>query len=93
MRLDDKRLSTYILERRAQLALLDGDPELCIRLTSASEAVRSSIGEVAPPDWQGIVAKTVKEARHQLPDSAADTAWREGKSMTLEEVMASVVSS
>jgi len=90
-RLDDKRQSAYVLDRRAQLALIEGDPELCIRLASASEAARSAIGEVAPPDWRDMIAKTVEAARRQLPDLAADTAWREGKTMTAEEVMASVV--
>ncbi|HEV2035962.1 MAG TPA: BTAD domain-containing putative transcriptional regulator [Candidatus Dormibacteraeota bacterium] len=92
MRLDDKRQTAYVLERRARLALLEGDPELCIRLASVSEAVRSSTGEVAPQDWREIVIKTVEEARHQLPDLAAETAWREGKTMTVEEIMAFVVS-
>jgi hypothetical protein len=89
MRLDGKRQSAYILESRARLALLEGDPELCIRLASASEAARSSIGKVVPPDWRDILTKTVEEAQRQLPELVADTAWREGKSMTVEEVMAS----
>jgi predicted ATPase/DNA-binding SARP family transcriptional activator len=93
MRLDDKRQTAYLLERRARLALLDGDPELCIRLVSASEAARSSTGEVAPLDWREIVTKTVDAARHQLPGLAADTAWREGKTMTVDDVVASVVPS
>jgi len=91
-RLEDKRLTVYILERRAQIALLEGNPELCIRLVSASEAVRASIGEVAPQDWREIVSKTVQEARHQLSDLAAETARREGQTMTYDEVMASVIS-
>jgi hypothetical protein len=49
-------------------------------------------GEVAPPDWRDLVAKNVEAARRQLPDSAADTAWREGKIMTAEEVIVSVIS-
>jgi predicted ATPase/DNA-binding SARP family transcriptional activator len=91
MRLGDKRQTANYLERRAGIALVEGDPELCIRLASAGEAARSMIGEVAPPDWRDMVAKTVEAARRQLPDLAADTAWREGKSMTVEEVMTSVV--
>jgi predicted ATPase/DNA-binding SARP family transcriptional activator len=93
MSLDDKRQTAYLLEARARLALLEGDPGLCLRLASAGEAARSSIGEVAPQDWREIVIKTVKAARHQLPDLAADTAWREGKTMTAEEAMASVIAS
>jgi tetratricopeptide (TPR) repeat protein len=91
-RLDDRRQSAYVLDRRAQLALFEGDPELCIRLASASEVARSSIGEVAAPDWRDMIAKTVEAARRQLPDLAADAAWREGKTMTAEEVMASAIS-
>jgi predicted ATPase len=90
--LDDRRQSAYVLDRRAQLALFEGDPELCIRLASASEVARSSIGEVAAPDWRDMIAKTVEAARRQLPDLAADNAWREGKTMTAEEVMASAIS-
>jgi predicted ATPase/DNA-binding SARP family transcriptional activator len=93
MGLDDKRQTAYLLEARARLALLEGDPELCIRLASAGEAARSSIGEVAPKDWREIVIKTVEAARQQLPDVAADTAWREGKAMTVEEVTSSVIAS
>jgi predicted ATPase/DNA-binding SARP family transcriptional activator len=91
MRLDDKRQTAYVLERGAQLALLDNRPELCVRLASASEAARTSIGEVAPPDWRDIVTTTVQTARSQLSDLAADTAWSEGKTMTNEEVMASFI--
>jgi tetratricopeptide (TPR) repeat protein len=92
-RLDDKRQTAYLLEARARLALHEGDPALCIRLASAAEVARSSIGEIAPQDWREIVIKTVEAARHQLPDLAADTAWREGKTTTLEDVMASVLAS
>ena len=93
MRLDDKRQIAYLLEARARLALREADPELCIRLASAGEAARSSIGEVAPQDWREIVTKTVEAARHQLPALTAETAWREGKAMTVEEAMASVIAS
>lgn len=91
MRLDDKRQTAYLLEARARLALFEGDPELCIRLASAAEVARSSIGEIAPLDWREIVIKTVEAALDQLPDLAADTARREGKTLTIAEVMASVV--
>jgi predicted ATPase/DNA-binding SARP family transcriptional activator len=90
VRVDDKRQTAYVLERGARLALLEGDPEMCIRLASASEAARNSIGEVAPPDWRDIVTTTVEAARRQLTDLAAETAWSEGKTMKVEEVMASV---
>jgi non-specific serine/threonine protein kinase len=93
MGLDDKRQTAYLLEARARLALLEGDPELCIRLASAGEAARTSIGEVAPKDWREIVTKALDAARHQLPDLAADTAWREGKTMTVEEAISSVTAS
>jgi len=89
--LGEKRQIAYILERRAQQALLEGDPELCIRLASASEAARRMAGEVAPKDWREIVSKTVDEARSRLTGLAADTAWRDGKAMTMEEAIASVV--
>jgi predicted ATPase/DNA-binding SARP family transcriptional activator len=91
MRLGDKRQTANYLERRASIALVEGDPELCIRLASAAEVARSSIGEVAAPDWRDMIAKTVEAARRQLPDLDADAAWREGRTMTAEEVMASVV--
>jgi tetratricopeptide (TPR) repeat protein len=91
MRLNDKRQIPYVLERRARLALLEGDAELCIRLASASEAARSATGEIASQDLREIVVKTVEDARHQLPELVSDAAWREGKTMTLEEVIASVV--
>jgi predicted ATPase/DNA-binding SARP family transcriptional activator len=93
MRLDDKRQTAYLLEARARLALFEGDPDLCIRLASAAEVARSSIGEIAPQDWREIVIKTLEAARDQLTDLAADTAWREGKTTTLEDVMASVIAS
>jgi predicted ATPase/DNA-binding SARP family transcriptional activator len=91
VRLDDRMLAAYILEGRARLALLEGDPELCIRLASASAAARSSSGEVAQQDWRDIVTMTIEAARRQLPDPIADAAWREGKTMAIEEVMASII--
>jgi hypothetical protein len=91
IRLDDRMLAAYVLEGRARLALLEGDPELCIRLASAGEASRSSSGEVAQQDWRDIVTMTVEAARRELPELAAESAWSEGKTMKVEEVMASVL--
>jgi tetratricopeptide (TPR) repeat protein len=89
--LGDVLLGTVLLEGRARLALLDGNPELCVRLVAAADAGRRSIGSVADKDWNDLLTKTVDEARNQLPASAVEAAWREGNSMTVEEVMASLI--
>jgi predicted ATPase/DNA-binding SARP family transcriptional activator len=91
MRLDNTRLTATVLEGRARLALLDGDPELCLRLAASGDAAWSSIGAVAPEYWRDIIAATVEAARRQLPDTVADTTWREGQTMTAQEIMASVI--
>jgi predicted ATPase/DNA-binding SARP family transcriptional activator len=90
--LDNPWLTAWILEGRARLALVENDPRLCIRLVSASDAARDSIGAVAPEFWREILAATLDEARRKLTDSDADSAWREGRAMTAQQILTSVAS-
>ncbi|OLD51137.1 MAG: hypothetical protein AUI42_00050 [Actinobacteria bacterium 13_1_40CM_2_65_8] len=82
---------SYLLEGRARLALLEQDPALCVRLAAAGDAARRSIGAVSPGYWSDMVAAAVEAARGQLSEAAADTAWREGQTMTAQEIMAAVI--
>jgi len=91
--IEDTWLSAYVLEGRARLALLEHDPELCIRLLGAGDAARRSIGAVCPEYWLDVIATSLKTARDQVSDSVADTAWHEGQTMTAQEIMAAVIAS
>ena len=82
---------SYLLEGRARPALLEQDPALCVRLAAAGDAARRSIGAVSPGYWSDMVAAAVEAARGQLSEAAADTAWREGQTMTAQEIMAAVI--
>jgi hypothetical protein len=89
--LDNTWLTSFVVEGRARLALLEEDPDLCIKLLAAGDAARKSIGAAAPEFWSVIIATTIEAARARLPRAAAEKAWREGQSMTAQEIMASVI--
>jgi non-specific serine/threonine protein kinase len=91
LRLDNAWLAGWALAGRARLALVADDPELCIRLMAASEAAWSSIGAIGPQWWSERVDTTVMAARRQLSDPVANNAWGEGKGMTIQAVIASVL--
>jgi non-specific serine/threonine protein kinase len=71
------------LEGLARIALIESQPERCLRLLAAADELRTRAGLVPQPDAKQGVADTQDAARRLLDADAAETAWREGAGMSL----------
>jgi tetratricopeptide (TPR) repeat protein len=66
-----------------------GRHEDALRLAGASDALRESVGGGPPTDYAAfMLGDPVAEARSKLPEAAADAAWEEGRSMSLQGAVA-----
>ena len=59
------------------------------RLWGTAEALRDGMGTPIPPAYRADYERSVAGARIQLGEQAFDGAWAEGRTMTLEQVLAS----
>lgn len=74
----------------ALLAQLNGQPRRCLRLLGAAAALERRTGWVlrsASPALASNLSEAKVAARGQLGEEVADTAWREGGGMVLEDVV------
>jgi non-specific serine/threonine protein kinase len=65
-----------------------GQVERGARLFGAAEALREVIGALAPPNEREEVAAELSAARAALGEEAFAAAWREGRALPLEEIVA-----
>jgi predicted ATPase/DNA-binding CsgD family transcriptional regulator/Tfp pilus assembly protein PilF len=63
-------------------------PERAARLLGAAEAMRESINAPLPPSDRADYDRTVDTTRAQLDEAAFAVAWAEGRTMTVEQVLA-----
>jgi len=75
------------LEGLAELELGQGKPQRALQLASAASSLREDIGVEGVPDWKQQVDGTLSSARAKLSREAAETAWRQGATMSIEEVL------
>jgi non-specific serine/threonine protein kinase len=75
------------LEGLAQLELIQGKAHRAVQLTSAAQSLRKSVGVELSPHWKVPVDRTLLEARAELSREAADAAWRQGATLTVEEAI------
>ncbi len=84
---DDNGLTAFILEGLAEVLAAQGEVAWAARLWGAAESLRVSSGFPLLPvdliDYEPAVAA----ARLHLGEQAFDTAWNEGRTMTLEQVL------
>jgi predicted ATPase len=89
MKLGDKRALASSLVELAALAGAEGDAIRSARVFGAAENLRESIGmpipEVDRPRYERLVSTPRAALAH---DQAFDEAWREGRSLSLEGVLA-----
>ncbi len=83
----DKLNSTFYLEGLASVVAAQGEPVWAARLWGAAEARRESMGVPISPVERTAYERTVERVRAQLGEKAFATAWAEGRSMTLEQVL------
>ena len=75
------------LDELAHVASVRGEHSRAARLGGASEAIKEVAGGHAPPPFIDLPDPR-KSAAEALGDAAADAAWKEGRSMTLERAVA-----
>lgn len=83
--LDNKLVAMYSLEYLAWLAYSQGQGERAGRLYGTAEALRTAIGFIFPPSDQHTHSARTTEVRTALGDAAFNTAWEQGRSLSLEQ--------
>jgi hypothetical protein len=84
----DKLGIVISLERLAALAALLGSPLRAARIWGVAERLRAEIGSALEPKDRSHQDQRVAAARAALGDDAAfDDAWRDGRSLTLEQAI------
>ncbi len=87
----DRRGIAFVFEGLACVALRMSRPSDALRLDGAAEAIRESIGSTAPPSWLQKCARHMEEARRLLNNQSAATARSNGRAMSLEQAIDSVL--
>jgi tetratricopeptide (TPR) repeat protein len=65
-----------------------GQPELAARLLGASEAAIGSMGAFHVPEDKPEFDRSIAAVRAELDQAAFETAWAEGRKLTLEQAVA-----
>jgi predicted ATPase/class 3 adenylate cyclase len=83
----DKLIASESLEGMACVAAAGGEAERAARLFGAAEALREAVGYKHLPEEKALREPYFAAARSQLNEAAWQQAWKEGRSMTLEEAI------
>jgi DNA-binding CsgD family transcriptional regulator len=84
----DKGYIAEYLEGLVDVVVAQGEPAWAARLWGAAEAVRQTIGAPIPPVYRPAYERSVMAVRAQLGEKAFAAAWAQGRTMTLEHVLA-----
>ncbi len=86
--LGEREIFTECLEILASTALVEGEERRAAQLSGAAEAIREELHITRPPTQPMIVtqARTVAALRAQLPETAFEVAWRQGRGMCLDAI-------
>ncbi len=80
--------SALFLEGLAAAVVVQRQPAWAARLWGAAEALRDALGMPIPPVVRIMYEQTVAAARAQLGEETFAATWAEGRTMTLEQVLA-----
>jgi predicted ATPase/DNA-binding SARP family transcriptional activator len=86
--LRDQWRACSVLEDLAALALARGGPAQATRLLAAAEEMRGAIGTVVAPCESAQHAETLDGARAALDDRAFEAAWQQGRTASVDELLA-----
>ncbi len=75
------------LEGLAAVSQTQGQAERAARLLGSAEALRTAIATPVPPSKRAQYNQTVQAVRDSLDPTTFETAWREGTSLALEQVL------
>jgi predicted ATPase/class 3 adenylate cyclase len=78
----------YALEGFATLAVQQGRPERAARLFAWADATRDAIHNTRRPVEQLEVDHELNAIRSQIDEAMVETAWAEGRAMTMEQAIA-----
>jgi len=82
-----KPWTPYYLEGLAAVVAVQGELLWAARLWGTAEALRDGMGTPIPPVYRAAYERSVAAARSQLGEQVFATAWAEGRSMTLDQVL------
>jgi predicted ATPase/DNA-binding CsgD family transcriptional regulator len=85
-KIGDKWAIASCLEGLARL----GEPAWAARLWGAAEALREAVSAPIPPVYRASYERLVATTRTQLGEKAFAAAWADGRTMTLEQVLATL---
>jgi DNA-binding CsgD family transcriptional regulator len=77
------------LQELAGVVAAQGEPTWAARLWSAAETMREAMGAPIPPVERADYEHALAAARAQIGEKTFAAAWEEGRSMTLEQALAS----
>jgi hypothetical protein len=80
------------LEGLASLAVVEGQPERAAQLFGAAEAIRNAIGAPLPPVERANYERNLASVQAQCDAALFAAAWAVGQAMTMEQVIADVLS-
>jgi tetratricopeptide (TPR) repeat protein len=83
----DKSGAAWCLERLAEIALEKGQAEKTVRLFGAAAALRASIGSVIDPADQPEYEHKRTSLNAELGEERFNTAWNEGRALTLDQAV------
>ena len=84
----DKELTVTALEGLASVVAVEGKLAWSAQLWGVAEALRESLGAPTPPAMRATNERSLATVRAQLDEKAFIAAWKEGRSMTVEQVLA-----
>jgi tetratricopeptide (TPR) repeat protein len=85
----NKELIAECLERLAEVWVTDGHPARAAQLLGAAETVRDTRQAMRVSMERAAYERTVAAIRRALGEAGFAVGWEEGRTMTLEQVMAS----
>jgi predicted ATPase/DNA-binding CsgD family transcriptional regulator len=85
--LGEKWFSAVCLERLAEVAVAQGQPEWAAHVLGAAALLREALGVSPPPYYLAKYERTVATTRAQLGEERFAAAWAEGRETTLEQVL------
>ena len=81
----DKEALAWILEEVAGVALGEHRPERAVRLWAAADKLRETLDAPLAPVAEAVRDRCYAVARAELGQSVWETAWAEGRAMSLDE--------
>ena len=90
-KIDFQFMMAYCLEHLAAVAVAQGQPTVGVRLWGAVEKLREGTGLPRPPLLGLLFEQAVAAARTALGEEAFATAWAQGRTAPLEQVITDVL--